>query len=322
MNTRKSDRVYIITDHDTQLIGEALGMESENVGAATKVVYLENYGARPITEVPQKLLQDRVDFEPTVTYYAAEGQPGEVKMRMHLARQSRQAYQDKGIPHPRHGHMVGITPQLIEEGMNADYHEVNRITFQVLDLVKNSHIIQVKSSKGTDITVTFDSDLKWVPCHGLYHNPGDDGNLPEGEVFTCPDIVNGIVVADLIGDYFSPKYGVLNTPVTFEIKDSLVKRVSCQNRALADELWDYLTSVPNGTRVGEFAIGTNTAVTQLSGNLLQDEKIPGIHIAFGNPIPYFTGADWVSDVHVDVVPINCTIIVDDSILMKDGQFIL
>ena len=72
--------------------------------------------------------------------------------------------------------------------------------------------------------------------------------------------------------------------------------------------------------VGEFAIGTNIAVTELSGNLLQDEKIPGIHVAFGNPIGYETGADWTSDVHVDVVPTGCNITVDGKIIMGNGIF--
>jgi leucyl aminopeptidase (aminopeptidase T) len=43
-------------------------------------------------------------------------------------------------------------------------------------------------------------------------------------------------------------------------------------------------------RVGEFAIGTNIGVHDVIGNILQDEKIPGIHIAFGNPYGAHTGA--------------------------------
>jgi aminopeptidase len=46
--------------------------------------------------------------------------------------------------------------------------------------------------------------------------------------------------------------------------------------------------------VGEFAIGTNIGVRDVIGNILQDEKIPGIHIAFGNPYGAHTGADWYS----------------------------
>jgi hypothetical protein len=34
---------------------------------------------------------------------------------------------------------------------------------------------------------------------------------------------------------------------------------------------------------------------------LQDEKFPGIHIAFGNPYGEHTGAPWRSGTHIDVV---------------------
>ena len=37
------------------------------------------------------------------------------------------------------------------------------------------------------------------------------------------------------------------------------------------------------------------------GNILQDEKFPGVHIAFGNPYGAHTGADWYSSTHIDVV---------------------
>jgi aminopeptidase len=53
--------------------------------------------------------------------------------------------------------------------------------------------------------------------------------------------------------------------------------------------------------VGEFAIGTNIGVRDVIGNILQDEKIPGVHIAFGNPYGAHTGADWYSATHIDVV---------------------
>ena len=322
MNTQKEDRVFIICDQQNRLIGEALTKESELTGAETKLILLEDYGTRPMNEAPDKLIQDLIEFKPTVTYYTAKSQPGEISMRLDFGKKTLQSYQEFNLAVPRHGHMIGISPQLIEEGMTADYHEINRITYQIFDLVKEAHTITVTSSKGTNITASFNPAYKWIPCHGLYHTPGDRGNLPEGEVYTCPDMVNGIVVADVLGDYFSPKYGVLKHPITIEIKDSMVENVSCQNISLAEEFKKYLDSSPNGRRVGEFAIGTNTSITKLSGNLLQDEKIPGIHIAFGNPYPDRTGADWTSGVHVDVVPTNCTITVDDELLMKDGVFTL
>jgi leucyl aminopeptidase (aminopeptidase T) len=144
--------------------------------------------------------------------------------------------------------------------------------------------------------------------------------LPEGEVYTAPANLNGVLVCDVLGDYFSPKYGVLEQPVTLHVKDGYVTEVHSANEALMQELRDYLFSVPNGNRAGEFAIGTLTSLQQLSGNLLQDEKMPGLHVAFGNPYPQFTGANWDATIHVDVIPTRCTIEVDGREIMRDGVF--
>ncbi len=320
MNVTQADKVLVITDLKTLSIGKALTAESSRVGAQSRLIKLEEFGTRPMTDVPAALIKEIADFKPTVTFFAAEGQEGEVKMRMALGGEKKKIFNDLNLPMPRHGHMIGITSRLIQEGMTADYVEVNRLTLEILDLVKEAKTIKVTSEKGTDITATFNPDYKWVACHGLYHSAGDKGNLPEGEVFTCPQTLDGTIVADVLGDYFSPKYGVLDSPLTIKVKDGVVEEITCPDQAIADEFMAYLESSENGRRAGEFAIGTNTSVTELSGNLLQDEKIPGIHIAFGNPIGSETGADWTSDVHVDVVPINCTIHLDDKIIMEDGVF--
>jgi aminopeptidase len=141
-------------------------------------------------------------------------------------------------------------------------------------------------------------------------------------VFTCPATVDGVVVAEVLGDYFSPRYGVLAEPVRFEIAGGHAARVSCRRVEIETELIAYLDSSENGRRVGEFAIGTNTGLTVLSGLLLQDEKLPGLHIAFGNPYNDMTGADWTARTHIDVIPTRCSIEVDGVPLMRDGRFIL
>ena len=123
-----------------------------------------------------------------------------------------------------------------------------------------------------------------------------------------------------MGDYFSSKYGLLQHPVIFEISGGRVKTIHSDNVALAEEVALYFDSDPNGRRVGEFAIGTNIGLQRLVGNLLQDEKFPGIHIAFGSPLPHITAATWTSRIHVDVIPTQCTIDVESRRLMTDGIF--
>ncbi len=74
--------------------------------------------------------------------------------------------------------------------------------------------------------------------------------------------------------------------------------------------------------MGEFAIGTNIGVRDVIGNILQDEKIPGIHIAFGNPYGAHTGADWYSGTHIDVVGRKFDVWIDGRQIMHSGVFLL
>jgi leucyl aminopeptidase (aminopeptidase T) len=108
--------------------------------------------------------------------------------------------------------------------------------------------------------------------------------------------------------------------MTVEIRAGRAQAAHCADQALRDEFWAYLHEDPQGTRVGEFAIGTNIALTALSGNLLQDEKIPGVHLAFGNPYPSLTGADWSASTHVDLVAPGGRIVVDGETIMDGGRF--
>ncbi len=311
------DRVFIITDKATWDIGEALSKAAQEKEALVHLRPLEDFGTRPFTSLPGTLAQALREFQPTATFFAAQGQPGEVAFRLELGRLLRNELR------VRHGHMIGITPELMRTGMQADYFQVARRTQAIFERVRNAQIIRVTNPDGTDFTVTLDpTNRRWIPCTGLYHQPGQWGNLPEGEVFTAPLNAQGTLTANLLGDYFSEKYGLLEHPMTFVIQDGRVVRIEHPHRDLAQEVWTYLQSDENGSRVGEFAIGTNEFLTQLTGNLLQDEKFPGVHVAFGDPYADRTGADWHSRVHVDVIPLRVNVWVDGEPLMRDGRFVV
>ena len=315
MGVTSQDRVFIFTDYEREDIARLVASMALAQHADVTVRFLEHYGERPLTVFSDKLRQDLLNAHPTVTYYIATAQPGEIAFRIPLL-----PFLVKEL-YVRHGHMIGIDKTLMTDGMCADYDEVYRLTNRVYELVRNAQIIHVTSAKGSDVTATFNPQWKWVPCHGRYHEQGKWGNLPEGEVYTAPLTVNGVLVCDVLGDYFSEKYGVLAHPLTIKVQDGYVTEVSGEDADVVKDLHDYLFSVPNGNRVGEFAIGTLTSLKKLVGNLLQDEKLPGLHVAFGNPYPQFTGADWAATIHVDVIPTCCTIEVDGHVIMRDGKFI-
>jgi leucyl aminopeptidase (aminopeptidase T) len=314
MGIGPADRVFILTDRPTHGIGRLLGEEASEAGGEVLVRDLEQYAERPIVTIPEPLRTDLRKFRPTVTFYAAASQAGEVTFRTAL-----RSFLLEEI-RVRHAHMPGITAQLMQEGMRTDYRVVASVTTAVYDMARYAGGCRVTTPDGTDLTARFDPELNWVNCTGIYHEAGRWGNLPEGETYTCPQAVDGTLVAHIIGDYFCGKYGVLAQPVIFTIRDSYVSDVGGGNAALVAEITAYLNSAENARRVGEFAIGTNVGLHKLTGNLLQDEKIPGIHIAFGNPYPAETGAKWSSPLHVDVIPLACTIEMDGETIMSSGRF--
>lgn len=314
MNVTPGNRVFVLTDRLTHGIGRLLGEEACDAGGEVLVHDLEQYADRPIVSLPEPLRSELRHFRPEVTFYATSSQPGEVSFRMALRTF---LIQDLKV---RHAHMPGITGQLMTQGMNTNYRMVASITTAVYDMARLAETIHVTTPDGTDLIARFDPHRRWVPCTGIYHEPGQWGNLPEGETYSCPQTADGMLVTHVIGDYFSEKYGVLSEPITFEIRGSEVTAIHGANRQLVAELSAYLDSAENARRVGEFAIGTNVGLNKLTGNLLQDEKIPGVHVAFGNPYPAETRTPWTSSLHVDVIPISCTITIDGETIMRDGRF--
>lgn len=316
MAVHPGERVIILGDESSSLISQALADAASPIASAVETYTLESLGTRPITAIPENLQAALARFQPHVSFYTASSRPGELKFRMAYMPAVMQA----NPAGARHGHMINITPPLMMQGMRVDYQEIYEVTMRVHELVSCAASITVTNPKGTDFTATLNPEFNWIPCHGLYHEPGKWGNLPEGETFTSPGNANGVLVVDELGDYFSERYGILGTPVTFVVEEGRVREVSCEDKSLEKDVSSYIFGVENADRVGEFAIGTNIALTGLVGNLLQDEKFPGVHVAFGDPYGKQTGADWKSDHHVDVIPTECTIDVDGRRIMSGGKF--
>jgi leucyl aminopeptidase (aminopeptidase T) len=251
-----------------------------------------------------------------VSIFAVKAQANELRTRMQMTDVVNRRKM-------RHAHMVNIDRRIMLEGMRADFAEVDRISTQVWQMAAAAREIRATNPAGTDIVGRFSPRLKWLKTSGII-SPNKWGNLPGGETLTTPERVDGRFVIDgVVGDYLCEKYGDLReNPLTIEVVESRLREAHCANKELEAEFWSYCHTDENSDRVGEFAIGTNTAVHDVIGNILQDEKIPGIHIAFGNPYGAHTGADWYSATHIDVVGRNFDIWIDGRQIMRGGAFLL
>ncbi len=314
LRLKPEERITIITDEVTRDIAAALQCEVEEVGAEHSVFVLEEHAERPLIDMPQIILEDLARSQ--VSIFCAHPQRGELRSRMQMS----DVVNKKRI---RHGHMVNITRQIMLEGMRADFRAIDALSQRLVERARRARKIRCSTPAGTNYEAEFSPALKWLKTSGII-TPDKWGNLPGGEIFTSPLNSNGVFVVDgVVGDYLCEKYGDLEgTPLTIEVKENRIRDLQCKNRELLEEFGAYISTDENSNRVGEFAVGTNTACTHVIGNILQDEKIPGIHIAFGHPYSEHTGATWVSKTHIDCVGRDFDIWFDDEKVMEKGRFLV
>ena len=314
LRVQPSEQVCVITDEATVEIAAAVVREIEKLGAPYHAWVLEELADRPLKDLPREILDDLETTQ--VSIFAVQVQTNELRSRIQMT----DVVNRRKI---RHAHMVNINRQIMLEGMRADFGRVDRLSQKVVEMVRKASKIRAKTAAGTDLTADLNPNYKWLKTSGII-TPEKWGNLPGGEIFTTPGEVNGTFVIDgVVGDYLCAKFGDLEeNPLTVHMKGNRLTEAHSENRELESDFWRYTHTDSNSDRVGEFAIGTNIDLKKVIGQILQDEKYPGVHIAFGNPYGAHTGADWDSTTHIDVVGRKFNIWVDDQQIMQDGKFLV
>jgi len=309
-----TEKVCLITDEATQEIAASIAHELEAIGAAYNGWIIEDVAQRPLKDFPREIAEDMETSQ--VSIFAAWVQQGELKSRMQMT-------DIVNRRRMRHGHMVNINRQIMLDGMRADFQKVDRLSAKVIAMVRKASRVRATTPAGTDLVADLNPKYHWLKTSGII-TPEKWGNLPGGEIFTTPGEVNGTFVIDgVVGDYLCAKFGNLKeTPLTVRMKNNRLVEAHSENKELETDFWNYTHTDPNSDRVGEFAIGTNIELKDVIGQILQDEKYPGVHIAFGNPYGSHTGADWDCSTHIDVVGRRFAIWVDEEQIMKDGKFLV
>ncbi len=290
MNTclriQPSEKVTVITDNECREIAASIAHELQKLGSPFKAFVLEDLAPRPLTDLPAEIAEDMETSD--VSIFAVKVQRNELKSRMQMT-------DIVNRRRMRHAHMVNINQQIMLEGMRADFNKVDALSRKVMEIVTKAKEVRCHQSRGQRLHRQAESQLHWIKTSGII-SPDKWGNLPGGEIFTTPGEVNGIYVVDgVVGDYLCEKYQDLaRQPLTIEMKNNRITEVFSENKELEQEFWAYTHTDENSDLVGEFAIGTNIELKHVIGQILQDEKFPGIHIAFGNPYGEHTGANWYS----------------------------
>jgi len=320
MDVTEQDRLVIVCDEKTERIGLTLREVAREFTPHVRFFKLEIYGDRPLKFFPEAI--KKAAIEATVTFWTAWAYEGELEY-------IRGPFIDAALIGGRHAHLVNVDEEVFETGMAADYAHIKRFTDNLHNLLLDTEEVRVKNEQGTDIVVNFSDTIKWIPSAGICHEPGHWLNLPDGEIYTCPSKIEGTIVADgVIGDYLGHKFhhkDLQKSPITIEIKTDDRPRytsVKTDNDELQEELETYLHRHECSKYIGEFGLGTNIYLKELIDNMLQDEKFPGVHLAFGDPMAEETGAPWNCPEHLDLILTKCDVWLDDKKVMENGEYLI
>ncbi|WP_067177425.1 aminopeptidase [Microtetraspora niveoalba] len=305
------DRVLVLTDRATRHLAEVIAGEARALAPAW-VVVLPDLATR-YAAARRSIDAAVAAHAPTVTVFAAadpvDALAWDAGFWSELERRD-----------IRHAHMPALDETCLGVGMAVDYARVARFTLGVRDTLTGVQEVRVTSASGTDLILTCGRERPWTPFTGLYRCAGQGGRLPQGEVFCTPLSAEGVLAASVVGYPFNARYGLLDEPVLIEVSGGAARSVRHPNAELESGLGRWLAEAPYGLRLGELALGTNQALPALTGNLLFDENVPGVHIAFGHPFPEYTGADWESPVHVDLVVDRPTVRADGHEVLDEGAY--
>jgi aminopeptidase len=306
------EHVALIADEASSAVAASIAAALEERHAEFTGLLLEDFGPRPMCAAPEDVLKALETDD--VGILCVQPRQGELSVRMAIVR----VVERRQI---RYAHMVGVTPAIMQQGMRTDYRLVDKLSDKLRERMLRAETLTVKTDAGTAFKAHFDGGLDWVKTSGLISRRYWS-NLPAGEVFTTPATVDGTFVCDATaGDHFNGKYGDLQaTPLVLQIKGARLAGVECARKDLQREFWEYCHTDENSDRVGELAFGTNLGLSEMIGILLQDEKFPGVHIAFGDPYGSQTHANWKSKTHVDVLTRNCSVWIDDDQVIENGRY--
>lgn len=155
---------------------------------------------------------------------------------------------------------------------------------------------------------------KFVSAHGVL-------NMPDGEIFTGP--IENSASGWIRFTYPSLFLGTEVAGIELVFTDGVVTEAKA---AVGEPILKARLAQDEGaSRLGEFGIGTNYDVTEVTGMLLMDEKLGGsIHLALGLGYPE-TGNNNKSAIHWDLVTDfskNGEIALDGDVVYKEGKFVI
>lgn len=120
MGVTPDDKAVIVTDKETMDIGKELRRQV-------------------LDKLPEQIEEEAE--EATITFFVAQTVKGELDT-------VRMPFFNAGVQGGRHAHMMGLTKEILERGINVDYERIAGFTEKLHKRVQRAEEIRVKADNG------------------------------------------------------------------------------------------------------------------------------------------------------------------------------
>ena len=298
MGIKQGETVLIVVDAPERNIGYALFDAAREAGAEAMLLEIlprAMHGEEPPPQVAELMRMVDAILAPT--------------SRSLTHTEARRRACEEGV---RVATLPGITEEVMARTLEADYYKIARRSATLAEILTGGRSALVTSPSGTELSLDIEGRKGYADT-GLYHNPGDFGNLPAGEAFLAP--VEGKAEGVVVVDGSMAGVGLLEEPIRLFVEGGLVRKI--EGGKEADALRKVLEPYGDmGRNVAELGVGTNERA-RITGVVLEDEKVLGtVHIALGDNASM--GGRVKVPVHLDGVLLRPTLEVDGRVVLKDG----
>ncbi|AJQ26195.1 aminopeptidase [Pelosinus fermentans] len=302
MAVKKGETVLVVTDEPTRNVGRALWEKAVEAGAEALYVEMlprKNDGVEPPPAIAVAMLHADVILGATSCSFSHT--------------KARKDASQKGA---RIATLPGITEDIMQRTLSADYQHIAELSQQFAKLLSDGKAVHISTLAGTDLTLSI-AGRQGHADTGINHAAGDFSNLPAGEAYVAPveETAEGIIIIDgaMAG------IGVLESPIKLTVEKGYVTKVEGgrETEKLEAMLNEYGKLACN---IAELGIGTNDQAI-LSGRVLEDEKVMGtVHIALGNNFGF--GGTCQVPMHLDGILLSPTLTIDGQLVIKDGKHLI
>ena len=221
---------------------------------------------------------------------------------------ARKAASDAGA---RGATLPGVEQDMFARLMSAEFEQMARRSGAVAELLTHADDAHFTCPKGSDIFFELRGRSAIADAGDLTARAAF-GNLPCGECFVSPSGGSGTFVGTTIGHF-----GLELGEVRLAVENGRLTGVDAPGQRFVDHLDAF---GPDGRHLAELGVGTNDRA-QLTGNLLEDEKILGtVHVAFGASAGI--GGTVSVPVHEDVVVVDPTLTIGGTTVVENGVYVL